>query len=113
MAAGATVLTLAAVLTATALAATASPEIASKSAQATVGIREFAFHPGQLPVDRGTKVVFANREKSIRHTATKHGSFNTGPIRPGHSVSVRFGRSGTYAYHCMIHPEMRAKIVVR
>jgi plastocyanin len=78
---------------------------------ATVGIRDFAFHPFALTVQRGTQVVFANRD-SVRHTATRRGSFSTGKIRPGHSVAVRFQQRGVYRYHCTIHPSMHGKVVV-
>jgi plastocyanin len=81
------------------------------AATAKVGIRSFAYHPGTLTVEEGTKVVFANRD-SVRHTATRRGSFSTGKIRPGHSVAVRFRERGVYRYHCTIHPFMHGKIVV-
>ena len=85
--------------------------LAGKSATSTVNIREFSFRPGTLTVSRGTTVAFANRD-SVRHTATRGGSFDTGAIKPGKAKSVRFTSSGTYRYHCKIHPEMRGKIVV-
>lgn len=84
---------------------------ASKSATASVSIREFSFRPSTKTVDRGTTVVFTNRDP-VRHTATRGGSFDTGPIKPGKSKSVRFSSKGTYRFHCKIHPEMRGKIVV-
>jgi plastocyanin len=77
-----------------------------------VDIGEFAFHPRTLRVKRGTEIVFANSDPTA-HTATKNGSFDTGHIRPGHSVAVELGRAGTYAYHCTIHSFMHGKIVVR
>ncbi len=77
-----------------------------------VEIEDFAYHPGRVVVSRGTRVVFANRD-SARHTATRHGSFATGVIRPGRSASVRFRRPGVYRFHCTIHPFMHGKIVVR
>ncbi len=55
--------------------------------------------------------MFGNRDR-VAHTATRRGSFNTGRIRPGRSVAVRFSRRGVYAFHCMIHPFMHGKIVV-
>ncbi len=85
--------------------------VAGKSATSTVNIREFSFRPGTLSVSRGTTVVFANRD-SVRHTATRGGSFDTGKIKPGKAKAFRFSSSGTYRYHCKIHPEMRGKIVV-
>lgn len=77
-----------------------------------VSISKFAFHPRTLRVRRGTRVVFANAD-STTHTATRPGSFDTGRIRPGHSVAVRLRHRGVYAFHCKIHPFMRGKIVVR
>jgi plastocyanin len=84
---------------------------AGASATATVNIRDFSFHPATLTVARGATVTFANRD-SVRHTATRGGSFSTGRIRPGRAKSVRFNGRGTYRYHCLIHPEMRGKVVV-
>ncbi len=78
----------------------------------SVGIRSFAFHPHTLTVGRGTRVVFANRS-SVTHTATRGGGFDTGRIRPGHSVAVRFASPGVFTYHCKIHSFMHGKIVVR
>jgi plastocyanin len=110
MAVGASAVALAAGLAVSA-GATAGGGQATQSATATVKVREFSFRPGTLSVNRGTTVVFANRD-SVAHTATRRGSFATGRIRPGKSRSVRFGSNGTYRYHCTIHPEMRGKIVV-
>lgn len=76
-----------------------------------VNIKGFAFRPGTIHVRRGTKVVFSNHSNTA-HTATRRGSFDTGVIRPGHAAAVVFGRAGTYAYHCSIHPFMHGKIVV-
>jgi plastocyanin len=101
---------LAASLFAATGAGSARPE-ATQSASATVKIREFDFRPGTLTVQRGTRVVFSNRD-SVAHTAKRAGSFATGRIGPGKSVTVRFGSRGTYAYHCTIHKFMRGKVVV-
>jgi plastocyanin len=77
-----------------------------------VEIDNFSFGPQTLRIARGTRVVFANRDR-ITHTATRRGSFDTGRIRPGHAVAVRFGRPGVYSYVCKIHSFMHGKIVVR
>ena len=84
---------------------------ATASAAKTVDIRNFAFHPGTLKVKRGARVAFANSSE-VPHTATKAGSFDTKRIAPGESAVVRFGKRGTFAYHCKIHPFMKGKIVV-
>jgi len=89
----------------------ASGASATASAAKTVNINHFAFHPGTLRVKRGGRVAFVNSSE-VTHTATRAGSFNTGRIKPGKSVTVRFKHKGTFAYHCNIHPFMKGKIVV-
>jgi plastocyanin len=84
---------------------------ATASGTATVNINNFAFHPPTLRIAEGGRVAFSNSSK-FTHTATRGGSFDTGRIKPGKSVTVRFRQKGTFAYHCTIHPEMRGKIVV-
>ena len=89
----------------------ATPEQASASAQARVNISSFKFQPQSLSVAKGTRVVFANSSR-VAHTATRGGSFDTGRIKAGNSVAVRFASKGTFKYHCKIHPFMRGTIVV-
>jgi plastocyanin len=105
-------LLIALLASATAPAAGSHERLPLESSTARVNIREFAFHPRKLTINRGTKVVFANRDTTA-HTATRAGSFETGRIRPGHSAAVKFKHSGTFAYHCSIHNFMHGKIVVR
>ena len=86
---------------------------ATASHAATERIANFEYHPTPLVVSPGTKVVFSNRS-GITHTATENGGgFNTGRIKPGATASVTFKRPGTYVFHCMIHPFMHGKIVVK
>jgi plastocyanin len=84
---------------------------AQASRAPTVVVNHFAFHPATLTVAKGTRVTFANTS-GVTHTATRAGSFDTGRIKPGGSVGVRFKQRGTFAYHCTIHPFMHGKIVV-
>lgn len=83
---------------------------ATASGARSVDINHFAFHPPTLRVKRGAKVTFTNSQ-NVTHTATG-GSFDTKKIAPGTSVTVKFGREGTFVYHCKIHPFMKGKIVV-
>lgn len=82
----------------------------SEDRKVHVKIESFAYHPPTLRVDRGTRIVFANRS-SVAHTATGKG-FDTGVIAPGKAAVVRFSKTGTFIYHCQIHPFMKGKIVV-
>ena len=103
-------LAAAAVLLSSQLAPAASP-VAWASGSKTVAISHFEFHPHTLIIAKGTKVVFSNNSGTA-HTATDAGAFDTGHIKPGRSVTVRFTRKGTFSYHCEIHPFMHGKIVV-
>lgn len=106
-AAAVTVLVAAAVFS----SATAAGRDDRRAKAVRVEISEFSFHPHTLHVAPGTRVVFANTDPTA-HTATRPGSFETGHIRPGNSVTVRLRRAGVYAYHCSIHSFMHGKIVV-
>jgi plastocyanin len=83
---------------------------AQTSRAGSVEINHFAFHPPTLRVAKGGTVTFSNASK-VTHTATG-GNFDTGFIKPGKSVAVRFKQKGTFAYHCEIHPLMHGKIIV-
>jgi plastocyanin len=56
-------------------------------------------------------VVWINLDHAA-HTATRRGSFDTGRIKNGKAVAVKFNSRGTYRYLCSLHPEMRGKVVV-
>lgn len=105
---GVALLALAAVLGAPA-AADDGP--ASASQARTVEIVNFAFRPATVEIPKGQRVVFSNAA-NVAHTATRAGSFDTKRIKPGRSAGVRFKRTGTFRYHCKIHPQMSGKVVV-
>jgi alcohol dehydrogenase (cytochrome c) len=70
------------------------------------------YDPMNAQIDPNNKVTFTNKD-SVAHTATADdGSFDTGNIQPGASKSVTVKGQGTIAYHCTIHPWMKAKLMV-
>jgi plastocyanin len=78
----------------------------------SVSIQGFAFDPDSLQVEAGTEVTWTN-EDPVAHTVTaKDDSFDSGPIEPGKSFSVKIDGSGTIAYFCAIHPSMEGAIEV-
>lgn len=83
---------------------------ATASAAKGVSIVNFAFKPGTLKVKRGASVTFTNTANTT-HTASS-ASFDTKRLAPGAAKTVRFGKRGTFFYHCKIHPFMKGKIVV-
>jgi plastocyanin len=84
----------------------------SPAAGAAVTIQGFAFNPASLEISAGTTVTWTNSDAAA-HTATADdGSWDTGSIAPGASVSHTFDTPGTYTYHCSFHPTMTATIIV-
>lgn len=109
---GAVALALVGLESASAVGKGAGAARAQASGVKTVDIAHFAYHPRALTIGVGTRVAFTNSSR-IAHTATRRGSFNTGHIRPGTAVVIRFTHRGSFTYHCSIHPFMHGKIVVR
>ena len=87
-----------------------APTPAPAPSTAAVEISGFAFSPSELTVAKGTTVTWTNKD-SVVHTVTS-GSFGSGMIQNGGSYSYTFNDSGTYVYHCIIHPSMRGSITV-
>lgn len=79
----------------------------------TVIISGNSFNPGTLTTTVGQKITWTNND-SYAHTVTSdNGLFDSGNILAGSSFSYIFTKTGTYTYHCTIHPFMTAKVVVK
>jgi plastocyanin len=78
-----------------------------------VDMRGYAFSPGNLSVPMGATVTWTN-DDNAPHNATDRGdAWQTDTIGEGESTSATFDRAGEYEYYCTIHPQMRARLVVR
>jgi len=77
----------------------------------SVAIKNFAFDPQTLTIDKGTTVKWTN-EDSVAHKI-KSDTFNSDYLNSGNTYEFTFNNSGTYPYSCAIHPSMTATIVVR
>jgi amicyanin len=78
----------------------------------------FAFSPASLTIKAGTTVTWKNTT-AASHTVTSDDgkSFDSGASNPiaaqTGTFSFTFTTAGTYAYHCAIHPFMKATIIVQ
>jgi plastocyanin len=78
-----------------------------------VSIKNFAYAPPSLTVDKGATVSFSNQD-STEHTATANGgAFDTGSIGQGQSKSITLNSAGTFSYVCTFHPFMHGTITVK
>jgi len=77
-----------------------------------VEIKKYAYDPNSITVPVGTHVVWRNFD-SVPHTTTStSGIFDSGVMEQGKNFSYAFQDPGTYDYYCMIHPYMKAKVIV-
>jgi plastocyanin len=97
-----------------------SSSTASNSSQpsttGSVDIRNMMFTPSQITVAKGGTVTWTNND-SIAHTVVDDlsnvGGPSSGDIQPGSTYSFTFNKTGSFQYHCSIHPSMRGTIVVK
>ncbi|HET7827446.1 MAG TPA: cupredoxin domain-containing protein [Candidatus Saccharimonadales bacterium] len=85
-------------------------------ASGTINIVNMLFTPSQITVRQGGTVTWTNNDKTT-HTVEDDLANVDGPhsgdIAPGQSYSFRFEKTGSFQYHCRIHPSMRGTIVVK
>jgi len=78
-----------------------------------VTIQNFAFSPATINVKAGTKVTWTNQDSTTHHVVSDTGAFDSGNLAQGQSYSFTFNKTGSYPYHCSIHPSMTGTIVVQ
>lgn len=83
---------------------------AAKAPVKEVGIIDFSFDPPMLTIEKGTTVVWTNKDTSP-HTVTGKG-FSSGTLLPGQTFSHTFQEEETFDYNCSFHPQMKGKVVV-
>ena len=89
-----------------------SGQAAPEQSTAAVNIKNHAFDPAQLNVAKGTTVRWTNADSEAHTVTADDGLFDSGVLEPGQSYSVWLGGSGTVAYHCELHPDMKGSVVV-
>ncbi len=85
------------------------------SVVAGVTIDNFSFSPAVLTVQRGTRVVWTNRD-DMPHTVVSDAqppAFRSPGLDTDESFEVLFDRPGNWGYFCALHPRMQGTIVVR
>ena len=93
----------------------AAPGASSKATEVT--IKTFLFDPKDVNVNAGSEVTWTNLD-DIRHTITlgqrgdPTGDLDMSLDGVGAKTTFTFTKSGTFPYHCTIHPGMDAEVVV-
>jgi plastocyanin len=77
-----------------------------------VNIHNLAFGPARIVVSPGTTIVWTNQDGFQHTTTSDKGLWDSGPIDPTASFKRVFKKTGTFTYHCTIHPFMLGTITV-
>ena len=79
----------------------------------SVLIQNFAFSPNNLTVKAGTTVTWINKDSTAHTVVSDTGVFQSDNLNTGANYTFTFNKTGTYPYHCGIHPSMTGTIVVQ
>jgi plastocyanin len=72
-----------------------------------------AYAPAESFVAPGTTITWTNGD-SVGHTSTSDApGWNSGIIAPRATFSTTLQTTGTFSYHCSIHPGMVGRVTVR
>jgi plastocyanin len=85
---------------------------AGASAKFDVAIANFAFSPKDANVNSGMTVIWTNNDDVQHKIVADDGSFQSGNLAKGETFAYTFSTTGTYAYHCSIHPSMKGTVIV-
>lgn len=90
-----------------------NPVVADTTADHKISIQATQFSPASLTMLMGTKVTWTNADADIHSVVSDDAvSFNSGNINPGATFSFTPATTGTYAYHCGIHPAVKGVLYV-
>lgn len=77
-----------------------------------VSIRDNYFSPQTITIPAGSSITWRN-DGSMSHTVTFDNPYSdSGIIYSGSTYTKIFSTSGTYTYHCRVHPGMTATVIV-
>lgn len=77
-----------------------------------VRIVDNRFRPATITVERGTRVRWRNAGRRTHTVTADDRSFDSGRLAPGERFARRFRATGTFPYHCTVHPRMTGTIQV-
>ena len=96
-------------LVATATLAVSVPAFAK---EVTVTISNFAFSPEKTTISAGDTVKFVNADDTVHSVVAQDGAFHSDGLDTDDSFSYSFTTTGTFDYHCGLHPFMTGEIIV-
>lgn len=92
---------------------TPSQQTPSQANTSMVTIENFAFSPSNVTIKKGNTVTWTNKDSATHQIASDTGAFQGSAISQGQTYSFTFNDTGTFPYHCAIHPTMKGTITVQ
>jgi plastocyanin len=88
----------------------ASATASATAAPNTVTIKDFAFNPTPLNINKGDTVTWVNEDLS--NHIVLFPDFTSTSLAKGAKYTHTFNETGTFDYHCGIHLYMKGQIIV-
>ena len=76
-------------------------------------IKNFAFSPAQITVNKGDTVVWTNNDTAPHTVTGDNGGPDSPTLQNGATYSYTFNTAGTFPYYCSIHPMMKGIVTVQ
>lgn len=92
--------------------ATAPPAVTPPPGNASVTMAGRVFRPAAISIVAGGRVSWLNDDDRDHTVSARDGSYDSGIMRAGASYARTFAVPGTYAYLCLIHPDMTGTVSV-
>jgi plastocyanin len=78
-----------------------------------VNISGFKFDPEKITVGKDVTVTWTNLDDAPHTVTANDNSFTSGTLNKNDTYTHTFTVTGTYDYHCEIHPMMTASVEVQ
>ncbi|MFZ3167073.1 MAG: PQQ-dependent sugar dehydrogenase, partial [Candidatus Methanoperedens sp.] len=78
----------------------------------SVDITNFAFNPANITILKGTSVIWTNNDVDAHTVTSDTGVFDSGTLNQGNTFEFMFNDTGTFKYHCALHPTMQGEVIV-
>ncbi len=79
----------------------------------SVNIQNFAFNSAAVTAAVGDTVMWTNNDSTTHTVTSDSGSELGATLNPGGTYQHIFLGSGSFPYHCSIHPEMHGTVTVQ
>ena len=74
--------------------------------------KEDKYQPSPFTIKAGDTIVWVNKDFGTHTITEDNGLFGSDYLRPDEAFRYTFNSSGTFDYHCKVHPTMTGRVIV-